>query len=84
MMNERLQSIARTEMFNDLLQCTGKQRRFFAIMHLGVVKDSIPNDVKEDISDEDLKYIIQQILPEHLSWAMEQTRKTVLKNQGVI
>lgn len=81
MMNQRLQSFARTEIFNDLLKCTSKQRRLFVIMYLGQEQNSIPRDVKEEISDEDLKIAISQIREHQLSWAMEQTRRTVMINE---
>lgn len=82
MMNGRLQQFARDEILKDLEHCTGGQRRFFVIMHMGREQDSLPRDVKEDISMDELKAVVEQIAPESLSWAMEQTRKTVLKNRG--
>lgn len=81
-MNERLQSYARTAIFNDLQQCTPKQRRFFVIMYLGPTVSSLPTNVKEELTDEDVKHVIAQIPAEQLSWAMEQTYRTVLQNKG--
>lgn len=78
-MNERLQKFAREEILKDLKQCTGAQRRMFAIMYMVREMGALPADVKEDITDEDLKIVVDAIPVNGLSWAMEQTRNTVLK-----
>ena len=69
-MNERLQRFAREEIIKDLDECTAEQIYIFRSMYA-------PNLKHLHIVD-----VVNNIPAENLSWAMEQTRKTVLKNRG--
>ena len=69
-MNSRLQKFAREEILEDLEQCTPDQVQIFRAMYA-------PRLDQLTIID-----VVNNIPPENLSWAMEQTRKTVLKNRG--
>jgi hypothetical protein len=69
-MNDRLQKFAREEILEDLEQCTSAQVQIFRAMYA-------PRLDQLTIVD-----VVNNIPAENLSWAMEQTRKTVLKNRG--
>lgn len=80
-MNKRLQEFARTEIMKDLAVLSMRQRRFFAMMYFCQGLDNLAAELKEDITDEMLNHIVNQIPEAQLSWAMEQTRNTVVKNE---
>ena len=69
-MNERLQRFAREEILKDFEQCTQEQVYIFRAMYAPQLKQLNIVDV------------VNNIPAENLSWAMEQTRNTVLKNKG--